>query len=402
LVRFRAETAGDSLAVTDSRLRLRMPLLDLDAVGAPRVAIVSGSYGAGHDAAAQELARHLRNGGCRVEIFDVAHLLPAGTGELLKRSYYAQLRLRPGSWGTTLAHLQPGQPLHRMAVRLLALGTRRVTAAVAGHDLVVSTHPFAGQIVGRARRRGLLRVPAVTYLTDASVHPLWVHPAVDLHLAIHDVAAEQARGWGGRTATVRPIVPCLEPTTSNHHDPLAGLGIIGPRALVTGGSLGIGELEQAARDIVDSGVMTPVVACGHNDALLKKLCRIPGAFALGWRDDLQEVIGAVDCVVQNAGGFTSLEALASGTPVLSYLPIPGHGVTNAENLERAGLAAWARDRDELGKGLVDAIAAGRQSRIPTDAPTVLEVLTNPTPVLGATRRRRRSGRLRRERRISVA
>ena len=39
--------------------------------------------------------------------------------------------------------------------------------------------------------------PVVTYLTDASVHRLWVHPAVDLHLAIHELTAQQARALGG-------------------------------------------------------------------------------------------------------------------------------------------------------------------------------------------------------------
>jgi processive 1,2-diacylglycerol beta-glucosyltransferase len=158
-------------------------------------------------------------------------------------------------------------------------------------------------------------------------------------------------------------------------DPLAEREIYGPRALVTGGSLGIGELEQSARHILATGLMTPVVACGSNAALRRRLELVPGVVALGWRDDLPDVIAACDCVVQNAGGFTSLEALAAGTPVVTYRPIPGHGITNAASLEQAGLAPWPRTIEDLRHVLRQVLTVGRFDRLPHGAPTVLEALT---------------------------
>ena len=58
------------------------PVLDL-ARGA-RVSIVTGSYGAGHDAAARELATHLRDAGCAVTVHDIADLLPVRLGAVLR------------------------------------------------------------------------------------------------------------------------------------------------------------------------------------------------------------------------------------------------------------------------------------------------------------------------------
>jgi UDP-N-acetylglucosamine:LPS N-acetylglucosamine transferase len=60
-------------------------------------------------------------------------------------------------------------------------------------------------------------------------------------------------------------------------------------------------------------------------------------------------------VVQNAGGLTSLEALASGVPVVTYRELPGHGRTNAQALADAGWAAWARDADDLPRVLGTAL-----------------------------------------------
>src|SRR3712207_7195509 len=48
------------------------------------------------------------------------------------------------------------------------------------------------------------------------------------------------------------------------------------------------------------------------------LCR-----ALDWISDIPLLLTAVDGVVQNAGGFASLEALAAGKPTVTYRCISG-------------------------------------------------------------------------------
>ncbi|HEY0952818.1 MGDG synthase family glycosyltransferase [Nocardioides sp.] len=353
------------------------PLLHLAPGSRPRVAVVTGSYGAGHDAAARELARVLTAAGCDLEIHDVVALLPWRLGPVLRAAYYAQVRHRPGSWGTTLRLVEPGRRLHRRVAALLALAADRVVAATRGCDLVVTTHPFGAQALGCARASGRLGVPVVTYLTDASVHSLWVHPGVDLNLAIHEVAAQEARGWGGRTVVVRPLVPphLGHRPGSEVADPLADHEVIGPRALVTGGSLGMGDLERTARDVLAAGGMTPVVLCGTDARLRRRLARLPGVVALGWREDVAALMATSACIVQNAGGFTSLEGLASGTPVITYLPLPGHGAASSANLERAGLVPWARTRDDLALLLAAAAVSVRADRLPAGAPEVVTVLT---------------------------
>lgn len=341
----------------------------------PRVAVITGSYGAGHNSAAGELARVLRAAGCVVVIHDIVTLLPWRLGPVLRALYYGQLHWSPRSWETTLLLLGPGRRLQRLVTRLLRLAVPAVTAATRDCDLVIATHPFGAQALGEARLTEQLTIPAVTYLTDTSVHALWVHPAVDLNLAIHPIAAQEATALGGPAAVVRALVPppVIEASGRGVPDPLAGCEITGPRALVTGGSRGVGDLERAARDIVRSGVMTPVVLCGDDARLRRRLDRIPGVVALGWREDLPALLATSDCVVQNAGGFTSLEALASGTPVITYRALPGHGAANSVNLELAGLVPWARDRDQLAAMLTAALTASRLNRLPT-GPDVVTVL----------------------------
>ena len=72
---------------------------------------------------------------------------------------------------------------------------------------------------------------------------------------------------------------------------------------------------------------------------------------LGWTDQMAEVTRAADVVVTNAGGATSLEALATGRPVLMFRPIAGHGRANAAAMARAGVAVLCRDGHDLGGAL---------------------------------------------------
>jgi hypothetical protein len=66
---------------------------------------------------------------------------------------------------------------------------------------------------------------------------------------------------------------------------------------------------------------------------------------------------AADVLVQNAGGLTTLEAFSAGLPVASYGCIPGHGLTNADALDEAGVAVWIRDPARL-KSVVDDLVNG--------------------------------------------
>ncbi|GAA1929687.1 MGDG synthase family glycosyltransferase [Nocardioides marmoribigeumensis] len=334
------------------------------------VVVVSGSYGAGHDVAADAIEHQLRRAGHAVRRLDVAEELPWRLGHLLRWLYFSQLRLAPGSWRSTLGSLERDGLALRVVRRLLSLLGGHLVREVAGAGLVVSTHPFASQALGEARARGALDVPVVTYLTDASVHRLWVHPAVDLHLAIHEVAAGQARALGGTAAAVHPAVP--EPSGAVPDEALpwpAGR----PAALVVGGSLGIGDLHRSALDLLATGLVTPVVACGTNDRLREQVAAEPGVVALGWRDDLPALMAAAACVVQNAGGMSSLESLTAGTPTLTYRPIAGHGESNAAALDRAGLVPWVADTEALRSALGRVLLTRRCADLPS-APSVVETL----------------------------
>jgi UDP-N-acetylglucosamine:LPS N-acetylglucosamine transferase len=78
----------------------------------------------------------------------------------------------------------------------------------------------------------------------------------------------------------------------------------------------------------------------------------------GWVDDMPALMRACDVVVQNAGGLSTLEALASGLPVITYRCLPGHGRANARVLDEIGLVPSVADPTALAQALRTAPPAG--------------------------------------------
>ncbi|MFJ8470906.1 glycosyltransferase [Kitasatospora sp. NPDC094011] len=337
---------------------------------AGRVVIVSASVGAGHDGAAAQLALRLSGLGFEVDRHDFLDLVPAGLGQLVSRSYRLLLTVAPAAYQRIYSSTEhAGRP--GVFIRLLQRSSHRrlLRALPADTRAVVATYPLAGQVLGRLRRLGRLATPAAVYLTDFSVHPLWVAPGADLHLAAHPVPAEQARGLGAeRVEVTGPVVdPRCTPVTADRRRAARarfGLPPDVPLALLVAGSWGVGEVATVAAEVRDTGAAVPVVVCGRNRALAERLRAEGVEHAFGWVDDMPGLMHACDVLVQNAGGLTSLEAFACGLPALSYRCIPGHGLTNAAALDEAGLAPWIRDPAELGAVLAAMVdgPAGRRHR----------------------------------------
>jgi UDP-N-acetylglucosamine:LPS N-acetylglucosamine transferase len=112
----------------------------------------------------------------------------------------------------------------------------------------------------------------------------------------------------------------------------------------------------------------PVVLCGRDERLRRRLEAVPGATALGWVQDMPGLLAASDALLDNAAGQTALQALAVGLPVIGWRPIPGHGVEGVRRMAELGLSGFATTPDELVRLLGDLttpqsrgrVAAGRQ------------------------------------------
>ena len=233
---------------------------------------------------------------------------------------------------------------------------------------MVSTYPLASQTLGDLRRDGRVPATSVTYLTDPAAHALWCHRDIDLHLTVTRATAQDAARYGVTAQGAGPLCTPRSGRPGRRHTLRAELGISPdtPVALLSAGSLGIGDVPGTVAAIRHHPQAHAVVLCGRNDGLRRQLQGVARVSPLGWRDDVADLMAAADLLVHNAGGLSLTEALVAGLPAVTYLPIPGHGRANTAVLERAGVASWPRDPRQLAEVI-------EQVHRPTPAPRPLRL-----------------------------
>jgi UDP-N-acetylglucosamine:LPS N-acetylglucosamine transferase len=335
-----------------------------------RVLILSASVGGGHNAAARVIQSELSQAGHLVEVVDGLALVSPRLDRSFQWSYPRQLRWVPWlcDWQIRLSNRRTVAA----AIRKLCatLWSERLLALVEATqpDLVVSTYPLITAVLGSLRSQGKLGCPCAAVVTDYGVHRLWTAPGVDLHLVVSDESRQQVTDVDGQVAVMQPLVNPAYLVLRDRHSARTRLHLPqrGFIALVVGGAWGIGDLETTTAHVAASGVYT-VVVCGRNTSLAARLSeRFAGNEAvrvLGWTEELPWYMAAADCLVQNAGGITCLEAVAARLPIVLYRPVAGHGRLNACAMERAEAAYWARSAREL-QALLRAAASGRFQLVP--------------------------------------
>jgi UDP-N-acetylglucosamine:LPS N-acetylglucosamine transferase len=232
-------------------------------------------------------------------------------------------------------------------------------------DAVVSTYPMASLVLGRMRKKKWLRVPVATYLTDFAVHPLWVHPGIDLHLAVSPVSAETAGKRGGQDnrASGPLVADRFRNRAADRDEMRRRLGIRHDErvVLVVAGSWGVGDVPETLRSITDAGPYHPITICGRDDKLRSTLLAEGlGGTVVGWTDEMPALMATADALVENAGGLTAMEAFAAGLPVITFHPIAGHGKDNARYMSGSGVSRYAHDDDELREALAAATTPGAE------------------------------------------
>ncbi len=332
------------------------------------VLVVSASVGAGHDGAARELTQRLEAKGVRTQTVDFLDAAPR-IGPMIKAVYEFQLRVAPWSYEALYRVCYLGwilcAPLGFLLAAVFGRQLRR-WATELGASAVVSTYPLSSVALGRLRTRRWrpLDIPAITFITDFAVHPMWVHPGIDLNLCVHPDSAATAREATGRPATApgpmvaqgfRSEVPSRAAARLE-----MGIPADAQVALVVAGSWGVGELEETFAALAACGDWFPVAVCGQNEGLRQRLEALGTGKVLGWSDKMPQLMAASDVLLQNAGGLTCMEAFAVGLPVVTYRPIPGHGRQNAINMDLAGVAIFATDTESLRAALERATDPGRE------------------------------------------
>jgi processive 1,2-diacylglycerol beta-glucosyltransferase len=326
-----------------------------------RVLILSADVGEGHAAAARALASQIEDSPQRAQVTVIDGLAAMGhvLRPVVEDGYRIQLRLIPWSYSITYWLLEHVAPFRAFTSRLLCLfGSRPLAREIARHqaDVVVSTYPAVTVVLARLRRTGAVRCPTVATITDLTGLFFWAQPGIDMHLVMYGQSMPSVERIAG-LGSVRLVRPLISADFLRPRDPLSarralGLPEDGRMVVVSGGGWGVGDIAGAVREFVAvSEVSSIVCLAGRNEALAKRLreafAGVERVQVYGFTDRMPEILAAADVLVHSTGGVTCLEAMAAGTPVVSYgLPV-GHARVNTRAMAALDIVRLANDTSEL-------------------------------------------------------
>ena len=102
-----------------------------------------------------------------------------------------------------------------------------------------------------------------------------------------------------------------------------------------------------------------LVVCGRNHELRRDVQRLKATVplrAVGFVDNVADLMQAADVVVTKAGGLTLAEAFACRAPVVVHDVLPGQETGNLEYVLECRAALYARDSDALVRIVSDLFA----------------------------------------------
>jgi UDP-N-acetylglucosamine:LPS N-acetylglucosamine transferase len=316
--------------------------------------------GEGHNATGRALDQAVRALWPDVEVrwLDALDVMGRGVGPVFRQIYVTNVQTTPRVYEFFYGSVRRFGWFARASKRFVgAWCGRRLVPHLREYqpDLILCTYPLGSAGLAWLRTRRDLRTPMGAWVSDFSPHPFWIYGALDLNLVMHQVAVDAARTWvPGLPVAVSapPVVSAFTPgdrTAARDRMDLPKDSFV---ALVSCGAFGFGSVESAARALLAaSDDVVVVVACGRNETLRRRVLADGDhggrLRALGWTDQMPSLTVASDVVVTNAGGATSLEALACGRAVLMYQPIAAHGKANARLMARAGLAEVCSTEEQL-------------------------------------------------------
>jgi len=338
-----------------------------DMTDGPKVLIASASIGAGHNQAAKAVAEALRLTvpGAGVEIVDTLTFAPR-----LFRAYYfsgyAFLFTRlPRLYGLCfrLSDLRQG-PRRGLFERLRLLNERLSLGRFARYvrqtrpDLIINTHFLAAPLIAHMIRTGQYAGRQVTVVTDILMHRLWLSENVEHWFVPAEPPAERLRKWGIAPARVTVSGMPIHPKWTVPPDRrkiLAEWNLPPDRPIVLlagGAEFTCGPVVRIARDIVARrGEAFVAVLAGRDKDLLGRLARIPEAgksiVGIPFTDRVHELVEVCTLMATKAGGLSTAECLAKGTPMVLLRPVPGHEAGNAQYLARRGAALVAGNNNNV-------------------------------------------------------
>ncbi len=366
-----------------------------------RILIISASAGHGHVRAAQALEAWAKRlyPAAEVRNVDILDFTAAIYRKVYAASYLRLADSAPELWGYLFnkgdrARAEKRQARIVRAFDRIEFAKFRAMLREFSPDHVFCTHFLPLQILRPYENADWLTFSLNTVITDYCAHGFWAQPnSHRIFVASGEGAEELAIKGIDPSRIVRAGIPIMpefaEALPRAEARRKLGLDADTPTILAMGGGWGAAGQDELVQSLFEFAPVNVLAVAGRNEKMRAKVAALkpPAGVkvqALGFVNNVHELMAASDLCVTKAGGLTTAECMALGLPMLVPNPIPGQEERNAEYLCEYGACMLARSpgslRYKLRKFLGDSALrtrmqqAAKQSGKPAAAQAILQTV----------------------------
>lgn len=324
-----------------------------------KIMLLTAATGGGHLRAAHAVEQYIRdNTSYDVVTVDALKAVGRFLDKTVCDSYLFMAKRVPALFGRLYNRTNKQSHLSNLVPKLTGLFSTLLLSSIAEYDpdVIITTHPFATEMVSDLKEDGLLTAPLICIITDYGAHRAYIASRVDGYVVASEDMIPQLQAFGVPAEKVHPFgIPVhdvfFDPGNREQFLREQGLDPALPTLLFMAGSFGVSNIIRLYRDLERTDVKAQVIVItGKNQKLYEAFeaeiavgTRLPTRL-IYFTDEVEKYMHASDLLVTKPGGLTVSEALACGLPMAVFDAIPGQEEDNADFLATHDMCV------RLGKG----------------------------------------------------
>ncbi len=312
-----------------------------------KIMLLTAATGGGHLRAAHAVEQYIReNTDYDVTTVDALKAVGRFLDKTVCDSYMFMAKRVPMLFGRLYKQTDKQSHFSNLVPRLTGLFSGMLLSAITDYDpdVIITTHPFATEMVASLKGDGLVTAPLICIITDYGAHRAYIADEVDSYVVAGDHMIREVMAYGVPEKKIHPFGIPVHGVFFGKTDRDALLKDLGldpglPTLLFMAGSFGVSNIIGLYRNLEAAHPHAQaIVITGRNQKLydafekeLKAGSSLPTRLIF-FTDEVEKYMHASDLLVTKPGGLTVSEALACGLPMAVFDAIPGQEEDNAEFL----------------------------------------------------------------------
>lgn len=336
-----------------------------------KLIILTAATGGGHVRASRAIQAYIseHSAGCEVDVVDALKSISSVLDKTVCDGYHFLATRTPKVFGQLYRRTNEDNLLSSLVSRFSGVFSQKLIPLLEDKrpDVIISTHPFATEMISHLKWAGAVTAPLICLMTDYGPHRAWIADRVDAYVVANGDMIAEMEAMGVPKEKIYPFGIPVENVFFSEGDNTAFLKRIGldtelPTILVMAGSFGVTNILKIYRQIIRLDMnFQIIVITGRNGKLHEEFAKLipesPKPTKLVFfTDEVENYMHAADLLITKPGGLTVSEALACGIPLAVFDAIPGQEEDNANFLLTHNMAVKLENGDDCGETIRSLLA----------------------------------------------